>query len=96
MPASLQGNDLQALRPGGRVEVYWPLDEAWYGGKVLSFDPTSKSAEILYDDGDEESVCMAQEMWRWATKGKQVKFFRCPLYGGCTNSVAAGVDRVMG
>eukprot|EP00898_Chlorokybus_atmophyticus_P000382 jgi/Chlat1/1344/Chrsp119S01756 len=46
---------------GRAVKVYWPLDGAWYAGKVQSYDPERKRHAILYDDGDIEQVNVKRE-----------------------------------
>lgn len=41
---------------GRRVEVYWPLDEAWYPGVVAAFTARGAKHKVSYDDGESESV----------------------------------------
>ncbi|KAI5080457.1 hypothetical protein GOP47_0003640 [Adiantum capillus-veneris] len=41
---------------GKRVVVYWPHAKAWYAGKVIMYDDTSKKHKIKYDDSDEECI----------------------------------------
>lgn len=61
-PASLP--DPQAAL-GRRLRVYWPLDDAWYSGVVKQWKLGSKQHVVLYDDGAEEAVDLAQERFEW-------------------------------
>ncbi|KAK3248872.1 hypothetical protein CYMTET_41678 [Cymbomonas tetramitiformis] len=45
---------------GTRLKIYWELDDAWYPGVVRLYDDDG-FAEIVYDDGDEEVVDLAEE-----------------------------------
>jgi hypothetical protein len=49
---------------GKRVEVFWPDDVEWYGGKVIGFDNSSDKHCILYDDGEEEELHLPNEQVR--------------------------------
>ena len=40
---------------GRRIEVFWPEDDTWYGGRVAEFNATSGEHKIRYDDGDVEA-----------------------------------------
>ena len=33
---------------GGRVEILWPLDEAWYEALVSAYDDATKRHEVRY------------------------------------------------
>jgi DNA mismatch repair protein MSH6 len=52
---------------GRRLRVYWPLDDAWYKGKVESYNAGSRRHRVKYDDGDEEEVDLGKEKFEWAT-----------------------------
>eukprot|EP00250_Pteridium_aquilinum_P010331 c19306_g1_i2 orf=561-3533(+) len=41
---------------GKRVVVYWPHAKAWYAGKVIKYDDSTKKHKIKYDDNDEECI----------------------------------------
>ena len=41
---------------GKNVQVFWPIDEQWYTGKVYEYDPTSGEHLLRYEDGDAEWV----------------------------------------
>ena len=34
-----------------RLCVYWPMDDAWYTGVVVGWDPKAGQHSVLYDDG---------------------------------------------
>ncbi|XP_062194119.1 DNA mismatch repair protein MSH6-like isoform X2 [Phragmites australis] len=52
---------------GRRLRVYWPLDDAWYDGRVEAYDAGSCRHRVKYDDGDEEEVDLGKEKFEWAT-----------------------------
>lgn len=44
-----------------RIKVYWPLDKAWYEGRVKSFDKSSGKHMVQYDDEEEELLDLSKE-----------------------------------
>ncbi|MCO5607711.1 hypothetical protein L7F22_061910 [Adiantum nelumboides] len=55
---------------GRRIEVYWPLDAAWYRGLVSAYDNVRKKHKVSYDDGEEEWLCLAQEKFKYEMPSK--------------------------
>ncbi|GMH33654.1 hypothetical protein BSKO_01488 [Bryopsis sp. KO-2023] len=53
-PSSLEGK---------RIRVYWKADEAWYSGRVASFDSLSGKHKVCYDDGDVEELQLDKEKY---------------------------------
>ena len=53
---------------GRRIEVFWPEDDTWYGGRVAEFNATSGEHKIRYDDGDVELIALSTETFRWGTE----------------------------
>ena len=49
---------------GRRLSVYWPMDDAWYSGVVQSYDAKAAQHAVLYDDGVEESIALAEEAYQ--------------------------------
>lgn len=49
---------------GQRIQVWWPLDKAYYEGVVKSYDSAKKLHTVLYNDGDIEQLNMAKEKWK--------------------------------
>lgn len=47
-----------------RIEVWWPMDKAFYAGVVKSYDHEKKKHVVLYDDGDIEVLCLDKERWK--------------------------------
>ncbi|KAL3700448.1 hypothetical protein R1sor_018470 [Riccia sorocarpa] len=48
---------------GLRVRVWWPLDQKFYHGQIVRYDPTLGIHKIMYDDGEEEFILMSKERW---------------------------------
>jgi DNA mismatch repair protein MSH6 len=56
---------------GRRLRVYWPLDDAWYEGRVEAYDSASGKHCVKYDDGDEEQVDLGKERFEWVAAGEE-------------------------
>ena len=65
---------------GRRIEVFWPEDDTWYGGRVAEFNATSGEHKIRYDDGDVELIALSTETFRWGTEpaAKRRRVVRVP------------------
>ena len=55
-------NDLPSV--GDRVEIFWPIDNAFYKGSVSELTPDGKHV-IVYDDEDVETIMMSEENWKY-------------------------------
>jgi len=64
------GNSKEMSLVGLRVRIWWPLDQKYYHGQILSFNGNSGMHEISYDDGEKEAVCLAKERWEVENVGK--------------------------
>lgn len=53
--------DDKSLYVGRKVRVYWPNEKQWYSGKVESYDKDENTHNIIYEDGDEEDLCLDKE-----------------------------------
>ena len=50
---------------GRRIEIHWPLDEAWYEALVSAYDDATKRHEVRYVDDDVvEALDLQKEEWR--------------------------------
>lgn len=50
---------------GKTLDVWWPLDEAWYPAQVLKFDKKTEKHKARYiEDGVVEFLDLAVEVWR--------------------------------
>ena len=50
---------------GASIEVYWPLDDAWYVAEVLGFGAKDGKHKLRYvDDQVVERLYLADEKWR--------------------------------
>lgn len=47
---------------GDKIEVFWPLEDAYFPGVIASIDENGLS-NVLYDDGDEETLDLTKETW---------------------------------
>ena len=59
-PARLDAASGAAL-VGARVVVWWPMDAAWYAGKVAAYSTRTRKHTVAYDDGAKEAVSLAAE-----------------------------------
>ncbi len=50
--------------PGDKIEVYWPDDHQHYPGTVTEYKSDEYKFQINYDDGDEETLRLEDEIWR--------------------------------
>ena len=48
-----------------RVEVLWPDDAVWYGGRVHDYDAVSGRHRVWYDDGEWEFVHLSEQELRF-------------------------------
>lgn len=48
--------------------MYWPLDDAWYEGRVDDYDEGSRRHRVKYDDGEDEEVDLRKEKFEWAAE----------------------------
>ncbi|KAL5698903.1 hypothetical protein ACHQM5_029878 [Ranunculus cassubicifolius] len=68
------GEEIGENLVGVKIRVYWPMDKAFYNGKVVSFDPsTKKGFEVLYDDGEKEELDLNEEVWERAPEKPEKK-----------------------
>lgn len=44
-----------------QCKVYWPLDDDWYSGSVIGYDPETKRHHVEYEDGDKEHLFLSNE-----------------------------------
>ncbi|GAB2275618.1 hypothetical protein Dimus_010375 [Dionaea muscipula] len=47
-----------------RIKVFWPLDQNWYFGHVIGYDPDRKLHHIKYDDREEEWIDLQHERFK--------------------------------
>ena len=43
-----------------RVRILWPVDNEWFGGRVMNYDAGSKQHFVRYDDGEEQWYAMGR------------------------------------
>ncbi|XP_038718226.1 uncharacterized protein LOC120011235 isoform X2 [Tripterygium wilfordii] len=48
---------------GRTIKVWWPMDKEFYKGVVDSYDPVKEKHEVLYADGDIETLNLRKECW---------------------------------
>ncbi|KAI4380188.1 hypothetical protein MLD38_006407 [Melastoma candidum] len=65
-PGKEEGNGAKkdgAALVGSKIKVWWPMDKAFYKGRVVDFDAVTKKHRILYFDGDVEVLSLRKERW---------------------------------
>jgi len=58
---SIQGQDMC----GHCVSIFWSTDSVFYTGIIDSYDETTKKHKIIYEDGDEESLEMSNQVFHF-------------------------------
>ena len=43
---------------GAKIEVWWPVDRAWYPGRITGFNVKTYRHNVLYDDNEKECLCL--------------------------------------
>eukprot|EP00250_Pteridium_aquilinum_P011433 c20066_g1_i1 orf=108-4985(-) len=46
-----------------RVRVWWPLDKRFYKGTIRAYNADKKLHDVVYDDGDKETLNLKKERW---------------------------------
>ncbi|WOK94006.1 DNA mismatch repair protein MSH6 [Canna indica] len=64
-PPSAAKNSYSEDVVGKRVKVFWPIDKAWYEGRISSFDAMHGKHLVRYDDGEEEVLNLNNEKIEW-------------------------------
>ncbi|KAI4377612.1 hypothetical protein MLD38_015210 [Melastoma candidum] len=65
-PSKEEGNGAKkdgAALVGSKIKVWWPMDKAFYKGRVVDFDAVTKKHRIVYFDGDVEVLSLRKERW---------------------------------
>jgi hypothetical protein len=53
--------DNKSLYVGRGVRVFWPNEKQWYTGTITAYDDVDNAHTIMYDDGDQEDLCLDRE-----------------------------------
>ncbi|KAG5563054.1 hypothetical protein RHGRI_005711 [Rhododendron griersonianum] len=104
-PLSFQASDTVVYGRNlvdSKVKVWWPDDEKFYGGVIVSYDPIKKKHKVSYTDGDEEVLNLRQEKWEFVgddtmSDAEQAAECRSPdpsheIGGGASSSKSKGAD----
>ncbi|KAI8569303.1 hypothetical protein RHMOL_Rhmol02G0268300 [Rhododendron molle] len=85
-----------------KVKVWWPDDEKFYEGVIVSYDSVKKKHQVSYTDGDEEVLNLRQEKWEFVgdnslSDAEQAAECRSPdpsheIGGGASSSKSKGAD----
>ncbi|XP_077250235.1 histone-lysine N-methyltransferase TRX1-like [Tasmannia lanceolata] len=57
---------------GLQCKVHWPLDDAWYTGRVTGYNSETQEHDIKYDDGDGESLILSGEKMRFYLSREEI------------------------
>uniref|UniRef100_A0A7S2ZKL7 Uncharacterized protein n=1 Tax=Rhodosorus marinus TaxID=101924 RepID=A0A7S2ZKL7_9RHOD len=52
---------------GRSIQVFWPLDNKYYGCVINKYDAKSRKHKVKYEDGDEEVLDLLRERWRFTS-----------------------------
>ena len=55
---------IDSVRIGCGIEIFWPLDKAWYGGVVELVEKRTGRVRVAYDDGEGELLDLEREDFR--------------------------------
>ncbi|KAI7731479.1 hypothetical protein M8C21_026903, partial [Ambrosia artemisiifolia] len=58
---------------GRHIQVWWPMDKAFYKGVVKSYDHEKKKHVVSYDDGDIEVLSLDKERWEYVENKQKPK-----------------------
>ena len=50
---------------GRHIEIFWPSDNAFYGGTVAAYKGETGEHEVYYDDGGKEVLQLSMQTVRW-------------------------------
>lgn len=58
---------VRMIRPGSRIEVYWPLDDIYYPATVIDSPDETRDGffHLLYDDGESETIDLSKEKFNF-------------------------------
>ena len=62
--SALEVQDSKIPTRGDRVQIFWPLDDTYYGGTIKSMHQNGE-VTVLYDDGMKERLEMGNEVWKY-------------------------------
>eukprot|EP00897_Mesotaenium_endlicherianum_P002816 jgi/Mesen1/2562/ME000162S01685 len=63
LPAGKLPGGKAAPAIGQRIKVWWPLEQKWFHGEVMSYKPASRRHLVRYYDGDVEDLELSKEQW---------------------------------
>lgn len=79
---------------GRRIEIWWDGDECYYPGVLANYDSKSGLSTILYDDGMQESILLAEHEHHWSDpKNSKRKREEEPRQEGATEKLAEFLDQ---
>ncbi|XP_020591752.1 histone-lysine N-methyltransferase TRX1-like [Phalaenopsis equestris] len=58
---------------GLACKVFWPLDDGWYKGSVVSYDSDSLRHHVKYNDGDEEHLVLVHEKIQFHVSSMEIQ-----------------------
>ena len=50
---------------GRHIEIFWPSDNAFYGGTIAAYKSETGEHEVYYDDGGKEVLQLSMQTVRW-------------------------------
>ncbi|KAK9138608.1 hypothetical protein Sjap_009202 [Stephania japonica] len=58
------------------LQVYWPLDDKWYQGKIVAYDSQKQEHKVKYEDGDVESLTFSREKIKFHVCEDEMELFK--------------------
>ncbi len=52
-----------AILCAARIRIFWPLDDKWYPGTIVSYDAVQERHQVLYDDEDTRWYDLPTRRW---------------------------------
>uniref|UniRef100_A0A175YHQ5 Histone-lysine N-methyltransferase n=1 Tax=Daucus carota subsp. sativus TaxID=79200 RepID=A0A175YHQ5_DAUCS len=66
--------------------VHWPLDDDWYYGHIVGYDPVTGRHHIKYKDGDEEHLILPNERISFYVSPKEMQQLKLSYGVPCPDS----------
>ncbi|KAK1400556.1 histone-lysine N-methyltransferase ATX2-like [Heracleum sosnowskyi] len=80
---------------GLKCKVHWPLDDDWYYGRIVGYDPVTERHHIKYKDGDEEHLILSNERISFYVSPQEMMQLQLSYGGPCPDSNNSDIDEII-